>query len=853
MVEGQIYVDGEIFLGRLDEQTRFRKVVEAVFEGPPEEVEPYVFVLRGPPGIGKSKLIRRLRDIVATEAPYESGMQTMLLDWELVNFRYASEQSFQIADQVDPIFVHMYNAARDAGWGHQFSDYQAAVRQLTRAEKLFSEAQEIEGWGKNFESLRSATLENLARIIRLEDLPVRQNSGNGGQPGGETASQISPRARGEAEQWIAERVALDDEEEELFRRPNHCLAERLAMGFATVAEAKPLVCLLDAYQLVQASHAWVQEIIRHAGPRVVWIVAIEDPPGPGRSTDGRGSTDFLGQVSAFELSLLSEDHVALYLQDRSPDRLATRTSVEHLYTATRGIPLAVQLAGDLWAGGVTSAEIIADIPRDASDAEILRNLSLRLLQYCDEPEDYTALVYLAVQPRPNDDILGAVLLPNRGAYDIRQRLRRLRTRYRSIIVDGGVRLNKTAAASLADFLLKRRVRLHEELRRVARRAAEVSGGIREEAEASFPRLEDRFNSLEWREATLVNLFWQFLFSEFDGWRQMVRDFVDALGYDRYMAAEMLELMQSLEAIFSKNGRQRLRVYQSARNSPLLAPAKLEALAGKSADQEYALIAELERWLARFGNKDMYDNERQAILDLRRGELSFYAGRHEDALNMFLRVEKNLPAKGEMLIRELSEMLEYVGDRLAWVRKGDSIIGTARSPSAELSLKKAIALGRRRPKNYYTLGAVQEKLGKLEAALENLLQAVTLNPDIAEAWNHLGDVYRKQELFEKAVPAYRRAIEMDPSNVRSHLRLGASLRTLSQDEELRKQLGSLAKLLQKTEDDYARACFAALIGQANEAIQFLQRAVAQGQVSAEMMRQEPCFDFIRDEPRFQSLV
>jgi predicted AAA+ superfamily ATPase len=71
MTDQPIYVDDELFLGRLDEQDRFRDALRTVMASTKSDDPPFIFLLYGEGGMGKSNLLRRFRDIAASEPPFE--------------------------------------------------------------------------------------------------------------------------------------------------------------------------------------------------------------------------------------------------------------------------------------------------------------------------------------------------------------------------------------------------------------------------------------------------------------------------------------------------------------------------------------------------------------------------------------------------------------------------------------------------------------------------------------------------------------------------------------------------------------------------------------------------------------
>ena len=77
MPANPIYVDNALFLGRVEEQKQFRAALTEVLAAPPDEDLPYILLLYGDGGMGKTMLAKPFRDIAQTEPPFESAFQQM--------------------------------------------------------------------------------------------------------------------------------------------------------------------------------------------------------------------------------------------------------------------------------------------------------------------------------------------------------------------------------------------------------------------------------------------------------------------------------------------------------------------------------------------------------------------------------------------------------------------------------------------------------------------------------------------------------------------------------------------------------------------------------------------------------
>lgn len=118
-----IYVDGKLFLGRVEEQKRFRAALNEVLHPPPDEILPYIFLLYGDGGIGKTSLAKRFRDIARDEAPFEGEFHILWLDWEDERRRTSRLQGGRAHVSPETVFDILHEKAIAAGWGRDFGAY----------------------------------------------------------------------------------------------------------------------------------------------------------------------------------------------------------------------------------------------------------------------------------------------------------------------------------------------------------------------------------------------------------------------------------------------------------------------------------------------------------------------------------------------------------------------------------------------------------------------------------------------------------------------------------------------------------------------------------------------------------
>ncbi|WNB75225.1 tetratricopeptide repeat protein [Methylomonas koyamae] len=109
---------------------------------------------------------------------------------------------------------------------------------------------------------------------------------------------------------------------------------------------------------------------------------------------------------------------------------------------------------------------------------------------------------------------------------------------------------------------------------------------------------------------------------------------------------------------------------------------------------------------------------------------------------------------------------------AWANWGAVLQTLGDLKAAEQCYRKALdinadALG------YFNLGTNLYDQGMLGQAIEAFREALRLEPQFANAWNDLGEIYRDQGNMEEAVRCYRAALQANPEHGRANYNLGES--------------------------------------------------------------------------------
>ena len=167
-------------------------------------------------------------------------------------------------------------------------------------------------------------------------------------------------------------------------------------------------------------------------------------------------------------------------------------------------------------------------------------------------------------------------------------------------------------------------------------------------------------------------------------------------------------------------------------------------------------------------------------------------------------------------------------------------------------KKITGMASLNDKAWDTLGKLLKDAGEFDEAVVAFQRAISICPNKDLYHYHLGLVFAAQKNHEKAIDAFQKVVEINPGYTLAHCALAGSYRRLGRDTEANTHIKAALPRLD-VETEYNRACFEAICGNTDRAIELLKQALDLKQTSPEWVRGDPDLDFIRDDPRFQALV
>jgi tetratricopeptide (TPR) repeat protein len=180
------------------------------------------------------------------------------------------------------------------------------------------------------------------------------------------------------------------------------------------------------------------------------------------------------------------------------------------------------------------------------------------------------------------------------------------------------------------------------------------------------------------------------------------------------------------------------------------------------------------------------------------------------------------------------------------------IELSRLASAIAAYKKVTEINPENDRAWDSLGNLyraSERYGDAVSAFEH---AISLRPNKEVYHYHLGLVYAAEKNYEDAIGAFQKVIELNPEYTFAHCALAGYFRKLGKEAEAQEHIEkALPKMT--SEKEYDRACFSAICGNTDEAIELLKIALEKKQTSLDWVRRDPDLDFIRDDQRFKALL
>lgn len=531
-VKGENELPAGFFVGREEEQTRFRELLREQ-AGPrrgflgslfgatakrqsktEEQILSRVVLISGQAGAGKTRLSLRLREISQKEKEFIRRFRASRLDWNEERDRdqrlssLAPGQPTPADAFLDILYIHF---VREDLSGH-FEEYKTAVEETRQ----------------------------LARTVSGAEL--------------DAVWEFRARALG------------------------RCLY--------SLSSERPLLFFLDNYERV-ADLDWLLRVaLEESGSLVTVIIAAQNEL---KDYAGVSAAERLlnlqpGQMSHAELLRFFTSEMSRYQKETDgneevqPSQASYRSPelIARLSEVTQSLPLAARLAAFLLQTGLT----VQDLPVEASDP-----VSSLVKEFLNGPlgpghPDRSKLYAFGLLRRPDRGVLSALMDLRQDLLPVSEVLGPLQTRYAFLFEP--VRemvLHSEIARSMREWLLEPARRYDEQgIGRLNRRAMGFLNERLENWGQNFPTLQGRVREVKWREWALDKVWHAYWLGQEEGWREALPLFVAALAYKPTLMGEIIGIVNwfSEMGALDEAGVKRLHLLeQTAKGGPEQRKAVLE--------------------------------------------------------------------------------------------------------------------------------------------------------------------------------------------------------------------------------------------------------------------------------------
>ena len=757
----------KVFIGRSKERLDFNRKLDDLLDSGLEK--PYVTLLYGNGGIGKTTLCRKMMELEPVEVPpYPDSFQHVYIDWQEAHLVH---DRIRVMDAVTPDAMldalHKEIIVAQPNWKSSFKGFEKINEKTIQVEaKLLKLAKKDGKFGAVIHYLSKAGLAGLASAL-FQDAS--------GVVGATVAAGTTA-----LDKFVDDKLGDTKFKEQLNEFQSHILgnlngadlqllrnhlnikAEALGRGLNEIAGSKPIIIALDTYERIDKADHYLRQVIKAASTRVVWIIAGRQNIFKNRELRQNGvRTTLTGyeagrghdyDVEPIEVSKFAELDVKEYFEQYSlalPDDNALR----HVYDVTRGIPLAVETAAEIWRGS-QDLEDIGSVIDDKAESEIVKEMVERYLRHQVEEQDKHALYALAFS-EGDVGILRAMLNLENQSLDVK--LSELAQKYATVYKDGK-NLHDEPAGFFRENL--KTLRTEPWLIEYNNRVVETLKSKLANEYNDLVSLEECCDDSDWTNDNLnliKHMMWVDQYKD-EAWDRITNSFIDSMVYGDGQE-ELKQLVKSQIGLYQTRYSKRLKCLIEANN-----------VFGTSSETIDYLRKLLKNSLPKTDNQ----KERESILCYQLGSIFYWNKTYDTAKEFIDLAIDSVPQSCNTVAEKIYDRLWDLGVTFKEQSEYQEAINIYNVILQSGFENQAGILN--------SLGIVYSDSGENEEAIEVYKKSLELRPDDASTLSNLGIAYRQSGQNEEAIETYKKSLELRPDNTKTLYNLGIAYNESGRQEE-----------------------------------------------------------------------
>ena len=144
------------------------------------------------------------------------------------------------------------------------------------------------------------------------------------------------------------------------------------------------------------------------------------------------------------------------------------------------------------------------------------------------------------------------------------------------------------------------------------------------------------------------------------------------------------------------------------------------------------------------------------------------------------------------------------------------------------------------------------MGRFEDSIQAYKQAIDKAPGREVYYYYLGLLYSVTKQDEEAAWAFENVLKLNPDYVLAHSALAGIYRRMGFESKANDHI-SIALPKMDNESAYNLACFYAICGEPDKALNYLQIALQNKDTTIEWIKSDPDLELLHNDPRYQSLI